>query len=106
MERHRVMLGDIDPRLWARVKAEAALAQKPIGKWVAEALLEAVEDAEDVRDGLESMQDRDRTATLEEYIARERAVSSKSSSPRAKKLGRSTASRQAKGSRRVVAASA
>ncbi len=78
-ERHRVMLGNIDPDLWARVKAEAALAKKPMAKWVEEILWEAVEDAEDVRVSLERLNDGEATISYEEaeeLLNNARAVSS------------------------------
>ena len=66
VNRNRVMLGDVDPTLWAKVKAEAALARKPISQWVSDVLAEAVEDAEDVRISMERMNDSEGTVSYEE----------------------------------------
>jgi len=66
MDRHRVMLGNIDPDLWARVKAEAALAKKPIAQWVEEVLWEAVEDADDLRVSTERLNDGQGSITYEQ----------------------------------------
>lgn len=79
MERHRVMLGNIDPDLWAKVKAEAALAKKPVSGWVSNVLADAVEDAEDIRISLERMNDGKGTISYEEaeeLLSNARTVSS------------------------------
>lgn len=78
-ERHRVMLGNIDSDLWAKVKAEAALAKKPISDWVANVLADAVEEAEDVRISSERMNDGKGAISYEEaeeLLSNARAVSS------------------------------
>jgi hypothetical protein len=89
MERHRVMLGNIDPELWAKVKAEAALARKPIAQWVEQVLWEAVEDAEDVRISLERMNDSEPTMSfeeVEEYLKNARAAPPRASSSRSQRV--------------------
>jgi hypothetical protein len=101
MERHRVMLGNIDPDLWAKVKAESALAKKPIAQWVEEVLWEAVEDADDVRVSLERLNDGQELIGFEEaeeLLNNARAATRQVSSSRSQ--GASSASTKRSGSHR------
>ncbi|MBI2872763.1 MAG: toxin-antitoxin system HicB family antitoxin [Chloroflexi bacterium] len=51
----RVMLSSVPPELWARCKAEAALAGKTLNEWVIETLVEKLEDSMDAREGTQAM---------------------------------------------------
>jgi len=74
----RVTLYDISPELWERCKAEAARAGTTVNGWAAEALIEKLEDAIDVREGLEALAEPDESVPWEELKA-ERKVLSRSS---------------------------
>lgn len=65
-KRHRMLLSDIPSELWARCKAEAALAGQSLNDWVIDALVRKLEDAIDIREGLESLQEPGESVPWEE----------------------------------------
>lgn len=53
----RVLLSNVPPGLWARCKAEAALAGRTVNDWVIEALIAKAEDAIDIREAKAALEE-------------------------------------------------
>ena len=60
---------DVDPELRNRFKAAAALKGKTLREWVIEALIDALEDEIDAREGLAVLGEVEGTVSLREYLA-------------------------------------
>jgi len=62
----RVLLSNVPAEIWARCKAEAALAGQTLNDWVIDALVRKLEDAIDIREGLQSLQEPGQSISWDE----------------------------------------